>query len=333
MKKTVYIHIGTFKTGTSAIQKYLNENREYLASHDFFVPEGELAMQHALPITLIIDNSTFRSAWPQYKYNSSFYWELLTQQMEKTRCKNIIISSEAFCDFTHPAITDHEFFSTFLKTFFSKYEVKIICYLRNIFAYLKSFYGEMIKNGQTCKSFNEIVNEFIRQKCFHAFPKKVLDFYADTFGKDALIIREYDKNKIKNSDIISDFLDLLSLNADSKRRVNANLSLSDEDIALKRLFNYFDFTDLQFNRRISSALIAQKNTSDSSKIDYSEIINSAQSIKKVYNIDILNDKEKCDYRDICITEAERFIITLLSLSIKQNREILFKLNKLLSTNK
>ena len=256
MSKTVYLHIGTHKTGTTSIQEYLKMYRGDLAKQNIFSPEGELNSQHVLPISLVLDNSK-HNLRPRPPYSSRYYWEMLKNQIIETNCENIIISSEVFCDFTHPAIQNRDFFSSFLRNFFLDYNVKVICYLRNIFSYIKSFYQEMIKNG-VGRSFTDVVNEFITTNSFHAFPKQILDFYSDTFGRESLIVREYDINKLKNSDIISDFFDILKLDIKPQRKIHVNLGLPDEYIPLKMLFNSLDFKDLAFNRRLSDILIKQK---------------------------------------------------------------------------
>lgn len=38
MKKTLYIHAGTHKTGTTAIQKFLSANRDLLAKNGYLYP-------------------------------------------------------------------------------------------------------------------------------------------------------------------------------------------------------------------------------------------------------------------------------------------------------
>src|SRR5439155_22999636 len=49
-KRICYIHVGPHKTGTSAIQWFLQENRAELLEHGYFVPESETkrGAHHAL---------------------------------------------------------------------------------------------------------------------------------------------------------------------------------------------------------------------------------------------------------------------------------------------
>lgn len=330
MKKTIYLHIGNFKTGTSSIQKFLDEKRNFLSKNNIFIPEGELSYQHSLPISLLIKYSTFRAAWPIVSKDLYYYWNLLSKQIKNTKYDNIIISSEFFCDLVHPqAYSSRHATSEFLKDFFSNYNVKIIFYIREISSYMKSFYKEMIKSGQTKKTFIEVVDDFIQNKSFHAFPKNILDFYANIFGKDAIILKQYSRSNLKNNDIICDFFNIFDIEIQSSENIKENLSLSDEMATIKKIFNTIDFKDINFHKTISSLLIENSNK-DQNFDNIASIYKSIEDLNKEYNVDIKNDSANSFSKitkELC--EKDIFIVLMLSLLVKQNRIIHIKLDKIL----
>jgi hypothetical protein len=87
-KRVCYIHVGPHKTGTTSIQWFLQENREELLKHGYFVPESESkrGAHHALVESLCgLDVGEHRE-------------RLVTKSIQalvETLCEAIIISSEA----------------------------------------------------------------------------------------------------------------------------------------------------------------------------------------------------------------------------------------------
>lgn len=324
MQKEIFIHIGFFKTGTTSIQKFLREQKLFLEQNDIFVPDQEIANHHLLPISLIVEKTSFRPiAWPKCPHEHNYYWNILKQQIKETQCSKVIISSESFCDFLHPnAISEQKFFANFIKEFFAEYRVKIVVYVRDIFPYLKSLYKELIKHGKCNYTYQDMLNSFTKEESFHAFPKKVLDFYSNIFGQEALIIKKYNRKLLKNEDVVSDFLSLFNININIKRNeIQENLSLTDHSAYLKRIFNDLEFKDQNFNGYITSLLIYEDGIAKKEKkeVSKSEAINdSALALKKQYGVSILDEEVKTE--DYSIDPKDKFIIQLLSLIIKQNRK-------------
>ena len=86
--RTCYIHVGPHKTGTSAIQWFLQENRAELLKHDFFVPES--VARHGAHHALVRRLCGQEMADPQQPAADKFIRALM-----ETKAKAIVISSEA----------------------------------------------------------------------------------------------------------------------------------------------------------------------------------------------------------------------------------------------
>ena len=82
MKKTVYIHIGEHKTGTTAIQNFLCANHKVLkrAGYDYLYPEGYGTASHHLGRYL-----GFGGDEKLAEFNNSKLLILLKKQLEKIK--------------------------------------------------------------------------------------------------------------------------------------------------------------------------------------------------------------------------------------------------------
>lgn len=333
MKKTIYLHIGTFKTGTSSVQTFLAQNYKELEACDYFVPRGELIFQHVIPISLIKDYTNFRSQWYPTDKPSKFYLDELKKQLSETKCNNIIISSEIFCDFVHPQVGDASLlFKNLMGNLFCDYDVKVLCYLREIDNYIMSMYKECVKLGGMKLSFLDFLTKTIVDKSFHAFPSKFLDFYADIFGRDSLILRKYNKKDLLNMDVVPDFLKTIGCEIQiSEKTISANKSLTNESALLKVLFNRVGFADENFHRYISDALIAANEINIAQKNDYAIILEEAEKIKNIYGVSLVaEDKLDFNFFDKNLSDVESFFCILVSTIVKQNRAILYNQDKIFS---
>ena len=144
--KTVYLHIGTFKTGTSSIQNFVTSNRDELASLGYYVPTGQAMGHHELPISLIRDYSDFEAAWPKFEGDSAEIWSRALAEINATDCDKIIISAEGFCDLVNENCRDaSEQMGRLVADYLADYRVVVVCYVRAILPYMRSMYGETIK--------------------------------------------------------------------------------------------------------------------------------------------------------------------------------------------
>jgi hypothetical protein len=338
MKKTIYLHIGAFKTGTSSIQQYLFANFRAFEDAGFYVPKGKLIGHHELPISLVKEFTKFRASWPEFSGDRKAIWDDLIDQIEKTKCNKIIISSENFCDLVNEHARDYsEEMGKVIQSYFSPYQVKVIVYLRNIDAYTKSMYNESIKVSSNIFSYQEALNAYIKHKSIHVHPSIYLDYYANIFGKENIIVKKYSTDTLKNGDVVEDFLDTLDINLpapNTKSKTKANLSLSDESVLLKRIYNIAGAQGHEHNKHISNFLISlekilteNNNYSDITQIQ--ELINvESKYLLENYNIDINTDSNYVIPSNQNVSLKDGFIMLLHALAIRQNNDIILKLNRI-----
>jgi len=201
MKKTIYLHIGTHKTGTTAIQNLLYENHKLLETYDVsYLPDNTIwAGHHYLGWAFRGNTSVLKEYCKFYDYG---ILNFLEDSINKSECSKFILSSENFY-----MMENREYAEKFFERF-SNFEIKIIVYLRNQLDFLEAWYYEMVREsyGQMPLDFNTFVDK----------TKYNLDYYDmlkkwETFvGKDNMIIKSYEKAK-KNKNLLSDFLKIFQI--------------------------------------------------------------------------------------------------------------------------
>ena len=226
MKKVLF-HAGSPKTATTSIQRFLLQNRERLLQYnidyvDFGPPRvgrytnadpflfGELGKRQSDDVQRMIDASP---------------------------CDNIIISDEElFCD---PSIFRHPVFSP--------YKVEVLFYLRPPVDLVASWAGEFsrpynhfhsIREGSTC-SLGELVSVEDGIKRTTEFYKNKLSNFINFFeiNKDIrLILRPFDKSKLKHENIISDFLNCIGVDQDQINDILKSENLHDDNKSQNRKF-------------------------------------------------------------------------------------------------
>ncbi|MEQ8757964.1 MAG: hypothetical protein RID09_31210 [Coleofasciculus sp. G1-WW12-02] len=202
---TVYLHIGTHKTGTSAIQKLLLNNREQLLSKGLFLPLSK-GSHHKL----IQKNDNDKD----YGLNAE-KWEALLQEIRSQESNNIVISSEDFFRLDSGLIPK-------LKDYLSNYETKIIVYLRRQDNYLISLYCQAVKTAHHWDS----LNQHILDNKYYADYYQRLEPWKQAFGKENLIVRVYEKDQLSNG-LFNDFLKSIHINSDGldlKKAQSINIS-------------------------------------------------------------------------------------------------------------
>jgi len=219
--KNLYLHIGFHKTGTSALQEYLNENREELEEKGIFYPKslnnkypGNVDLSWALkkepPKWSSITNS-------QEKEKIISYY---LHQIKNTECNDIIISSEDF------SLLDNEISSIEkIKTIFNNYNIKIIAYIREPKEFIFSLYAHAVREKVVTSSFEEYL---LNKYNFRAsdFALRLLP-WQKVFGKEKLIIKKYNKNSFTNGNLIEDFFHAINLELS-----NINLKMKKSNIGV-----------------------------------------------------------------------------------------------------
>ena len=179
--KTLFLHIGLQKTGTTSIQTFLAQNRSQLAERGFVYPDpaetgfGMDNMNHGhLSMSLT-------GYWRDFGYQLSREeaWGELAELYYASE-GNLLVSHEGL---STPQIIPH---IPYIKKKLNGISVKVVIYLRRQDVFVQSVYKERLKSDET--------REF-RQAFEHGDYPRLLDFYSilchwqDCVGKNNLIVR------------------------------------------------------------------------------------------------------------------------------------------------
>ena len=197
--KKIFIHIGLPKTGTSAIQNYLYNERTELKNYGILYPESitSFNFDRSRKITLTKDPNNFFDHnyladiqnYPNINHDI-FYNKLASEILENNNCENLILSAENLY-----FANDKLLFK--LKNLFKNLDIKIIFTKRNYYEWLDSYYYEKIYSGRETNGFSYFFHELLKNN-FLPFDK-ITSRWKRIFGSENFLETYYeDENYIAN---------------------------------------------------------------------------------------------------------------------------------------
>ena len=171
MKKTLYIHIGAHKTGSSAIQQFLASNRHILRKNGYLYPKMGGFAHHKIPHMMMRTDLS--------KMNEKMIIKKVLFEMRIFQCQNLIFSSEIFENFSQNKFNDK---IKLLKQIIPEnIDIKIIYYVRRQDDRFESTYNQRVKDN--LPKGNLKFNDFIGDAYFPFFDYYfILSPWRDIFG-------------------------------------------------------------------------------------------------------------------------------------------------------
>jgi hypothetical protein len=201
MEKTVFIHIGPHKTGTTTIQVGLAINEKSLRRQGVMAPKSgrpypNNAGNHNLSWLLRIPNN------PGVRPEFGTWKDFLEEIRNNPWAEKIILSSEDFCLLDKVAIRK-------IRKYLSNFQVKVIIYLRRQDDAHQSLWVEFAKNRYNLPIIGSFM-EWLEENDYAAKNFNYLDIiskWAAVFPKENIILRLFDTSSFKPS-LFHDFLNL-----------------------------------------------------------------------------------------------------------------------------
>lgn len=216
MTRTLFLHIGSHKTGTTSIQSCLAANRAALASHGYGYPVGS----NDLNLGAVAGKSSLDGTMGEYRAT-------LAARIAADPAPTVIASSEAF-SYLHDG-QDIQAFRDLLAAHFAS--IHIITYLRRQDQFAVSHHQEGA-NPQDKPAARLHGHAPTALPAPNPAQQHYLDYatriglWADAFGDAALVIRVYDRGLLKSGDAVADLLDIVGLgDVDLTRQPDKNLSM------------------------------------------------------------------------------------------------------------
>lgn len=261
--KTIYLHIGTPKTGTTAIQNFCNDNQNILNRNGYCYPEfpyqytnvGRLRNAHFLFGRIFNQDKTRNYLREEEIFREGF------EQIYKTfeSYNNIILSDEGLwnCGFRE----DNNAWEKIKKELDKgQFEIKVIVYLRLQDAFLYSWWNQRIKEGLRRES------QLTWERMTEELPVVQLDYYdmleriSAYIGRDNIIVRRFEKDRFAGGTLYTDFVDAVGLEYTKEYRVineRRNISLTQNNNEIKRILNTLPDLDTDGNAMFKRILVRQ----------------------------------------------------------------------------
>ncbi len=186
--KKIYLHIGTHKTGCTAIQHTLQnlQDRNILQENSFALVWKEVY-------------SSLKTSWnkPHEAQSLDTFVAYIQKSIQETKANNIIISCEGFSSGKFLAQGNIQVLARALR----EYAVHICVYIRRQDHFVESGWA------QGSKVFASVTE----MKPWRPRWKELLDTYAQHFGKECITVRVYDRKILHMHDTRCDFLQWLGL--------------------------------------------------------------------------------------------------------------------------
>ena len=220
---TLYLHIGTPKTGTSAIQRTMGRNRAFLETQNISYPDFGLRYLGA-------SNGRNGHFLNEKDDPEGSGYELAFCKIRELndRCDKIVLSEESL--WREPERLP-QFFRDLKEI---GIQGKIIVYFRRQDLYVQSQYAQHVKTFMK-KTFEEYVSS---QQLYLDYYNRI-QFFEELVGRENLIVRVYERQQFLNQDLVADFFAHVGIR-DRERFVEVpyvNESLSGVYLETKRLLN------------------------------------------------------------------------------------------------
>jgi hypothetical protein len=237
---TIYLHIGTPKTGTTSIQTFLDINTPALARHGIVVPRSLGERNHRRLSLYAMDEHRIdklrrskRMLTPDVVrlYREKVLKEFRAEIASFPPASEIVMTSEFMMRLRRKDELERlrEFVCLTGQT-----DIRIVVYLRRQDLYYTSGYSQAIKGGKNIPFSPD--GEISEQANYY---DRNLQVWAEVFGAGALIVRPFERCSLKNGDAIDDFMAILGVDDLSglERPRARNESLDANTVEFLRLLN------------------------------------------------------------------------------------------------
>lgn len=238
----VDVHIGTEKTGSTAIQHYLASNQEVLnEGYSVLVPTAlgsgtSVNLAAACQTSEVPDSLRRMRSLASREDVLSYFYQLqqtLAKEIESKRPKRLLLSCENFSS-RLKTNEDIERLRSFLAPLTT--QVRIIVYLRRQEDMIVSSHSTKIRNGFQGR-FNYPPPGRERPDAHYHL---LLDRWATVFGDRNVTVKLYETDRLINGDIVDDFCACVSIPGNLSRSVaRQNVSPDANTLELMRQINVY----------------------------------------------------------------------------------------------
>jgi len=220
--KTLYVHAGMMKTGTTSIQVSLAANPVGKNYRYLWHVSNNSSMPMRLAFSTVAPDQIRRGEFAAPGYREQFL-AYLAEQLQRD-VPILILSAELIsATFTQP---DYAAMRDWLELHVPK--VKIVLYIREPGSFMESIYQQMLQEfGQAA----------IRPQALYPKYRRKFEPMEAVFGRDNIIYRSFSPSHFVQGDIVHDFAHLLGLDFFEFDVRRSNDSLSTRAAALLHVYH------------------------------------------------------------------------------------------------
>ena len=217
-----FLHIGTEKTGTTSIQRFIVENEENLKLHNFSIVKCCGVGNSRLLPAICMRGERYDEVHNLHKifsiedkinFNKKIE-KMLREELETLSAakNNIIISSEHF----HSRCIHRDEICK-LKEIISDYyqDIEVIIYLRPQVDVATSLYTTILRSGGSPKFLDFVQNNLKADNYYYNYDQ-IVENWSSVFEAENINIRLFQRDAMVNQDLIADFLYTLDLEYSEK---------------------------------------------------------------------------------------------------------------------
>ena len=253
--KTLYIHMGAPKTGSTAIQTFLEQNSKRLYQDGIlfrFLPFTDYTRDLPVPTedgSVVFVNPEGASGKVPEKRNAYFLHgksEPGFDEENRHRLKEGLLLIDQWFQEKEAIVLSDEYlwitagrwdFLEQVRDFCKEHQitVKLIVYLRQQDEYLDSYYRQRIKLYFRTERWEDFLQQHeLIYDCYGIEYEKRLDWFSSLFGKENVIVRPYEPKlwAEAGSSIYQNFADILGLD------IKSGYVLPSEDVNPSQNHNY-----------------------------------------------------------------------------------------------
>jgi hypothetical protein len=231
------LHIGTHKTGTSALQSFSQRRVDLLREKGVRYLRSGLAKGNA--------HHDLSWALRARKGVTMKVWEDLRAELAQDRAPIDLISTEAFW-FTDPAAVREQLGDA--------RDVRVVMYLRRQDKYLQSLYKQTVTGGRRVD-----FPTWLESHAYRGDYISVVRAWAEIFGPEALMIRPYERGG-RTLNVIEDFYRALGIDvAEEVARMKQKVFNPSPRVELLSFIRAFNQLDLEIDRHEFFYSVIQRN--------------------------------------------------------------------------
>jgi hypothetical protein len=204
MQRNIYLHIGTHKTGSTAVQKFLDRNRKSLAAAGCGYYSGSIFSENHVELYLASmrpDRDSLAKQKMNLSIDDGFIANTRNQVSEFLKSNhfdNYVFSCEGL------ALLRFDDEMEILKSIFNplKDRVHIVVVLRDRDAYLEAYKRQILKMPGRELSSNPASAFYVEKDSWLADFDALIDLYARGFGREKIYVVNYDGEMMADGDVL-----------------------------------------------------------------------------------------------------------------------------------